>query len=136
MYREGDQVPKRHGTRYVVSDVDESVKFYTEMLDFKEVMHPNSDFAMLMLDDLRLILVRSSERSGGGQAMEDGTKQTPGGWNRISIDVEDIDGMVNRLREAGCKFRNEMVMGAGGRQILLMDPSGNLVELFQYYQDR
>lgn len=83
-------MPKRHGTRYIVNSVDESVDFYTKLLGFKKVMHPNSDFAMLMLDDLRLILVRASDRSGGGQTMKDGTVQTPGGWNRISIEVEDL----------------------------------------------
>ena len=111
-----------------------AISFYTEMLGFKVVMHPNSDFGMLMLDDLRLILVHPNERAGGGQTMSDGTKQTPGGWNRISIDVEDLDSTVEKLTKAGCTFRNEMVMGVGGKQILVNDPSGNLVELFQYYQ--
>lgn len=129
-------MPKRHGTRYIVNNVDESLDFYTKLLGFKEVMHPNSDFAMLMLDDLRLILVRPGERSGGGQSMQDGTTQTPGGWNRISIDVDDLDSTVERLEKEGCKFRNQTVMGVGGKQILLSDPSGNLVELFQYYQNR
>jgi catechol 2,3-dioxygenase-like lactoylglutathione lyase family enzyme len=114
--------------------VDESVDFYAKLLGFKVVMHPNSDFAMLTLDDLRLILVRASERSGGGQSMLDGTLQTPGGWNRISIEVEDLDSSVKKLKEAGCNFRNEIVLGVGGKQILLLDPSGNLVELFQYYR--
>lgn len=127
---------KRHGTRYITNDVDESVDFYTRLLGFTVVMHPNSDFAMLMLDDLRLILARPNERPGGGQAMADGTKQTPGGWNRISIDVEDLDSTVEKLKEAGCTFRNQVVKGVGGKQILVADPSGNLVELFQYYQDR
>ena len=128
------KMPKRHGMRYIVNNVDESVDFYTKLLGFREIMHPNSDFAMLGLDDLRLILVRASGKSGGGQSMQDGTKQTPGGWNRISIDVEDLDSTVKKLKDAGCTFRNELVMGVGGKQILLLDPSGNLVELFQYYQ--
>jgi catechol 2,3-dioxygenase-like lactoylglutathione lyase family enzyme len=126
-------MPKRHGIRYIVNNIDESVEFYTKLLGFKEVMHPNSDFAMLMLDDLRLILVRSTGRSGGGQTMKDGTVQTPGGWNRISVDIEDLDSTIKKLKEADCTFRNELVMGVGGKQILLNDPSGNLVELFQYY---
>jgi predicted enzyme related to lactoylglutathione lyase len=88
---------------------------------------------MLLLDELRLILVRPSGRSGGGQAMSDGTIQSPGGWNRISLEVEDLDAMVERLKKAGCRFRSEIVEGVGGKQILLEDPSGNLVELFQYY---
>lgn len=127
-------MPKRHGVRSVVNDIDESVKFYTQLLGFREVMHPNSDFAMLSLDELRLVLVRPSGRSGGGQSMKDGTTQTPGGWNRISIDIPDLDSTVKKLRDAGCTFRNEVVMGVGGKQILVNDPSGNLVELFQYYQ--
>ena len=129
-------MPKRHGTRYVVNNVDESVDFYTKLLGFRKVMHPNSDFAMLMLDDLRLILVRASEKSGGGQTMADGTAQTPGGWNRISIDVDDLDSTIEKLRKAGCTFRNQVVMGIVGKQTLLVDPSGNLVELFQYYQNQ
>ncbi|MDG6907735.1 MAG: VOC family protein [Nitrososphaerota archaeon] len=126
-------LPKRHGVRYIVNNVDESVSFYTKLLGFKEVMHPNSDFAMLSLDDLRLILVRPSERGGGGQPMADGAKQSPGGWNRISIEVEDLDSTVKKLKEGGCTFRNEIVMGVGGEQVLLVDPSGNFVELFQYF---
>ena len=129
-------MPKRHGTRYIVNDVDGSVEFYKKFLGFKEVMHPNSDFAMLMLDDLRLILVRPSERGGGSQSMADGTKQTPGGWNRISVDVDDLDSTIDRLKKGGCTFRNQVVMGVGGKQILLVDPSGNMVEFFQYYQNR
>jgi catechol 2,3-dioxygenase-like lactoylglutathione lyase family enzyme len=127
-------VAKHHGVRYIVNDVDAAITFYTKMLDFKVVMHPNSNFGMLMLDDLRLILVQPSGQAGGGQEMSDGTRQTPGGWNRISLDVEDLDSLVEKLKKAGCTFRNEMVMGVGGKQILLNDPSGNLVELFQYYQ--
>lgn len=96
-------------------------------------MHPNSDFAMLALDDMRLILVRPSGRSGGGQYMKDGAAQTPGRWDRISIDVEDLDSLINKLKDAGCTFRNDVVVGFGGKQILLNDPSVNLVELFQHY---
>jgi catechol 2,3-dioxygenase-like lactoylglutathione lyase family enzyme len=132
---ESDQLPKKHAIRYIVNDMDESVDFYVRLLGFKEVMHPNSDFAMLLLDDLRLILVRPGERSGGGQALQDGTKQTPGGWNRISIDVENLDLMIDKLKKEGCTFRSQIVMGVGGKQILLVDPSGNLIELFEYYQN-
>ncbi len=127
---------KRHGVRYIVNDVDASISFYSKMLGFKVVMHPNSDFGMLLLDDLRLILVRSNGRGGGGQSMPDGTVQAPGGWNRISIEVEDLESLVKKLKDAGCTFRNEIVQGVGGKQILLKDPSGNLVELFQYYSPR
>ncbi len=127
---------KRHGVRYIVNDYDASISFYTKMLGFKVVMHPNSDFGMLLLDDLRLILVRPSGRGGGGQSMPDGTVQAPGGWNRISIEVEDLEPLVKKLKDAGFTFRNEIVQGVGGKQILLKDPSGNLVELFQYYSPR
>jgi catechol 2,3-dioxygenase-like lactoylglutathione lyase family enzyme len=127
------EMARRHGTRYIVNSVDDSVEFYSKVLGFNVVMHPNSDFAMLALDGLRLILVRPGERGGGGQIIKDGTIQTPGGWNRISIDIEDLDSTIKKLKEAGCTFRNEVVMGVGGKQILLNDPSGNLVELFQYY---
>jgi len=131
-----DEMAKRHGVRYIVNDVDAAIAFYTKMLGFKVLMHPNSDFGMLSLDDLRLILVRPSGRGGGGQTMPDGTEQCPGGWNRISIEVDDLDSMVENLTKAGCTFRNELVTGVGGKQILVNDPSGNLVELFQYYQSR
>ena len=127
---------KRHGVRYIVNDVDAAIAFYTEMLGFKVLMHPNSEFGMLLLDELRLILVRPSGRSGGGQRLADGTEQCPGGWNRISIEVDDLDSKVENLKKAGCTFRNELVTGVGGKQILMNDPSGNLVELFQYYQSR
>jgi len=127
---------KRHGVRYIVNDVDEAIVFYTKMLGFKVLMHPNSDFGMLSLDELRLILVRPSDRGGGGQRMPDGTEQSPGGWNRISIEVDNLDFMVENLKKAGCTFRNELVTGVGGKQILVNDPSGNLVELFEYYHTR
>ncbi len=129
-------MPKRHGVRYIVNELDAAIAFYTKLLGFKVLMHPNSDFGMLMLDDLRLILVRPGMRSGGGRPMPDGTVQTPGGWNRISIEVEDLDSKVQELKKEGCLFRNDIVMGVGGKEIILVDPSGNLVELFQYYGSR
>jgi catechol 2,3-dioxygenase-like lactoylglutathione lyase family enzyme len=120
--------------RYIVNDVDAAIGFYTKMLDFKVEMHPAPEFAILSRGDLRFFLSKPSGRGGGGQAMRDGTSQSPGGWNRISIEVEDLDSTVEKLRKAGCRFRDEIVTGVGGKQILLQDPSGNLVELFQYFQ--
>jgi len=94
-------------------------------------MHPAPAFAMLSRDDLRLVLSAPGGGSGGGQAMPDGRVPAPGGWNRFSIEVSDLDGMVEKLRAAGVRFRNEIVAGVGGRQVLAEDPSGNPVELFE-----
>jgi predicted enzyme related to lactoylglutathione lyase len=118
--------------RYIVDDVDAAMDFYMRMLDFRVEMHPAVDFAILSRENLRLILSKPSGRGGGGQAMPDGTSQTPGGWNRFEIVVDDLEAIVNKLKKAGCSFRNEIVTGIGGKQILLQDPSGNLIELFQY----
>ncbi len=120
--------------RYIVNDVDEAIEFYTKMLDFKVEMHPAAEFAILSSGSLRLLLSKPSERGGGGQGMPDGTIQTPGGWNRFEIEVDDIESTVRKFKKAGCKFRNEIVTGVGGKQILLMDPSGNVIELFQYFK--
>ena len=120
--------------RYIVNDVDTAIEFYTKMLDFKVEMHPAPEFAILSRGDFRFFLTKPSDRGGGGQKMPDGTSQSPGGWNRISIEVDDLDSTVDNLKKAGCTFRNEIVTGVGGKQILLLDPSGNLVELFQYFQ--
>ena len=117
--------------RYIVNDVDEAIEFYCGHLEFKEVMHPAPTFAMLARGDLRLVLSAPSGAGGGGQAMPDGTLPAPGGWNRFSLEVADLDDVVGRLRAAGAHFRNEIVTGMGGRQILVDDPSGNPVELFQ-----
>ncbi len=120
--------------RYIVNDVEDAIGFYTEMLGFQVVMHPAPEFAILARGNLHLILSRPGNRAGGGQAMPDGTMQAPGGWNRFQIPVENLETEMKRLREAGARFRNGMVTGVGGRQILLVDPSGNLVELFEYYR--
>lgn len=117
--------------RYIVNDVDEAIKFYTEQLGFQLQMHPAPAFAMLSRDDLRLVLSAPNPAAGGGQAMPDGTRQTPGGWNRFAIQVTDIAGMVEALRKAGAHFRNNIVTGVGGKQIIVDDPSGNPVELFE-----
>jgi catechol 2,3-dioxygenase-like lactoylglutathione lyase family enzyme len=117
--------------RYIVDDVDAAIAFYTGQLDFGLVMHPAPTFAMLARGDLRLVLSAPGGAGGGGQAMPDGTRPRPGGWNRFSLEVDDLAATVDRLRSAGAHFRNEIVDGVGGRQILLDDPSGNPVELFQ-----
>lgn len=117
--------------RYIVNDVDEAIAFYGQHLGFREDMHPAPSFAMMSRGDLRLVLSAPGGGPGGGQAMADGTLPAPGGWNRFAIEVTDLDGLVDRLRRAGARFRNDIVSGVGGRQILLEDPSGNPVELFE-----
>ena len=117
--------------RYIVHDVDAAIDFYCGQLGFDEVMHPAPTFAMLSRGDLRLLLSAPSAAGGGGQAMPDGTMPEPGGWNRFSLEVDDIEATVASLRDAGAKFRNDIVTGVGGKQILLDDPSGNLIELFE-----
>ena len=117
--------------RYIVDDVDEAIAFYCGELGFEEVMHPAPSFAMLSRDALRLVLSAPGGGPGGGAAMPDGTLPAPGGWNRFQIEVEDLEGTVARLRERGARFRNDLVTGVGGKQILLEDPAGNPIELFE-----
>lgn len=117
--------------RYIVHDVDAAIAFYCQHLGFHEVMHPAPAFAMLARGDLRLALSAPNPMGGGGQAMPDGTVPKPGGWNRFAIEVDDLAAAVEVLRGAGVHFRNDIVTGVGGKQILLDDPSGNPVELFQ-----
>ncbi len=117
--------------RYIVYNVDAAIAFYCNHLGFHEDMHPSPSFAMLSRNDLRLVLSAPNPAGGGGQAMPDGTKQEPGGWNRFSIEVADLAATVEKLRKAGVHFKNDIITGIGGKQILVEDPSGNLVELFQ-----
>lgn len=117
--------------RYIVDDVGASIEFYTEQLDFELIMHPAPSFAMLSRGELRLLLSAPDEESGGGREMPDGSRPVPGGWNRFSIQVSDLAAKVETLRDAGAHFRNEMVTGVGAKQILLEDPSGNPIELFE-----
>jgi catechol 2,3-dioxygenase-like lactoylglutathione lyase family enzyme len=117
--------------RYIVNNVDEAITFYTQQLGFKLDMHPAPPFAMLSRNDLRLVLSAPNPAAGGGQPMPDGTQQEPGGWNRFSIEVEDLQAFVEKLRKAGVHFRNNIVSGVGGKQIIVDDPSGNPVELFE-----
>jgi catechol 2,3-dioxygenase-like lactoylglutathione lyase family enzyme len=117
--------------RYIVDDVDSAIDFYCRQLGFHEDMHPAPTFAMLSRGDLRLVLTAPGGGPGGGQAMPDGTVPEPGGWNRFQLEVEDIEALVARLVEHGARFRNDIVDGVGGRQILVEDPAGNPVELFE-----
>jgi catechol 2,3-dioxygenase-like lactoylglutathione lyase family enzyme len=117
--------------RYIVDDLDAAIGFYRDDLGFEVVMHPAPTFAMLSRGDLRLLLSVPSGQGGGGQAMPDGRRPEPGGWNRFQLEVADLRAEVERLRAAGARFRNEIVEGMGGNQILLEDPAGNAIELFQ-----
>jgi catechol 2,3-dioxygenase-like lactoylglutathione lyase family enzyme len=117
--------------RYIVNDVEAAIAFYTQQLGFKLEMHPAPAFAMLSRGELRLVLSAPNPAGGGGQPMPDGTQQTPGGWNRFAIEVSDLEGMVEKLRQAGAHFRNDIVTGVGGKQTIVEDPSGNPIELFE-----
>ncbi len=116
--------------RYIVEDVEEAISFYTRHLGFGVELHPAPSFASLSRGDLRLLL-NAPGAGGAGQAMPDGRRPEPGGWNRIQLEVRDLAGEVERMRDAGARFRNEIVSGRGGKQILLEDPSGNPIELFE-----
>jgi catechol 2,3-dioxygenase-like lactoylglutathione lyase family enzyme len=115
--------------RYIVDDVDAAVTFYTTHLGFTLLSSAAPAFADVTRGDLRLLL--SGPTSSAGQSMPDGRRPEPGGWNRIQLVVEDISAEVDRLRGAGLRFRNDVVRGPGGAQILFDDPSGNPIELFQ-----
>ena len=117
--------------RYIVDDVDAAIDFYCHQLGFREEMHPAPTFAMLSRGDLRLVLSAPGGGPGGGQAMPDGGVPEPGGWNRFQLEVSDIEAMVARLREHGARFRNDVIAGVGGKQVLVEDPAGNPVELFE-----
>ena len=118
--------------RYIVSDVDAAIAFYTDMLGFKLEMHPAPGFASLSRGDLQLLLNRPGA-GGAGQAMPAGQQPAPGGWNRFQIEIENLEATVVNLKRAGARFRNEIVTGNGGKQILIEDPSGNPIELFQRF---
>jgi catechol 2,3-dioxygenase-like lactoylglutathione lyase family enzyme len=119
------------GVRYIVDDVDAAIEFYRGLLGFDEVMHPTPSFALLSRGDLRLVLTAPGGGPGGGQAMPDGTLPEPGGWNRFQLEVGDIDATVEELRGRGARFRSDIIVGVGGKQVLVDDPSGNPVELFE-----
>ena len=115
--------------RYMIDDVAAAIAFYTTHLGFTLELDAGPAFALVSRDGVRLLL--SGETSSGRRPMPDGRKPEPGGWNRIQLQVADLPSEVDRLRKAGLPFRNEIVTGPGGSQILLDDPSGNPVELFQ-----
>ena len=117
--------------RYIVDDVEAAVAFYTGHLGFEVEMHPGPGFAALRRDDLRLLLNTPQGPGGSTQVALDGRAPAPGGWNRIQLAVDDLDAVIAALREAGVAFRTELAEGRGGRQILVDDPAGNCVELFQ-----
>ncbi len=117
--------------RYMVNDVDAAVAFYTQNLGFTVDMRPAPTFAALSRGDLGLLLNATVGPGGSAQAMPDGRKPEPGGWNRIQLRVSDLVSEVEKLQKAGVHFRNEIVTGLGGKQILVDDPSGNPIELFE-----
>jgi catechol 2,3-dioxygenase-like lactoylglutathione lyase family enzyme len=117
--------------RYIVNDTKVAIDFYTKHLGFKVEMHPAPGFAEISRGEMHLYLTQPSPGVGGGAAMPSGEKQIPGGWNRIHLIVEDLSGTIAQLKSAGCRFRSDVIQGTGGKQILLEDPSGNLVELFE-----
>jgi len=115
--------------RYIVNDVEEAIAWYTKHLGFTQISNQAPAFADVKLGALRLLL--SGPTSSAGRAMPDGERPKPGGWNRIHLIVEDLAAEVDRLRKAGVRFRNDVVKGPGGLQILILDPSDNVIELFQ-----
>jgi catechol 2,3-dioxygenase-like lactoylglutathione lyase family enzyme len=117
--------------RYIVDDVDVAISFYTQHLGFDLDLHPAPTFAILSRGDLRLLLNAPTGPGGAAQPMPDGRKPEPGGWNRIQLQVDDLATQVETLRRAGLRFRNDIVTGIGGNQILLDDPAGNPIELFE-----
>lgn len=116
--------------RYIVDDVEAAIDFYTSLLEFEVRMRPALGFALLERGSL-LLALSNPGTGGGGQTMPDGTLPEPGGWNRFQIQVEDLAATVERLKEQGVNFRNEILAGKGGKQILLEDPAGNAIELFE-----
>jgi catechol 2,3-dioxygenase-like lactoylglutathione lyase family enzyme len=120
---------KKVSVRYMVDDVDEAIGFYTKHFGFEPGHNASPAFAEVLRGNLRLLL--AGPESSAGRPMPDGRKPEPGGWNRIHFVVDDIDAEVERLRGAGVRFRNDIVSGPGGRQILVDDPSGNPIEIFQ-----
>ncbi len=117
--------------RYIVDDVEAAAAFYADQLDFEVEAQPGPGFAILARGNLRLLLSQPGGPGGAAQPMADGRVPEPGGWNRIQLEVNDLDPLVKHLREAGVQFRNEIVEGRGGRQILADDPAGNPIELFE-----
>ena len=120
--------------RYIVNDVDQVLPFYRDLLGFNVDMHPAPPFAMLSKGDLVLLLNVPGGGGGAGQSMPDGSAPAPGGWNRFQFEVEDIDATYAKWKQAGVKFRSEVITGNGGKQVIAEDPSGNPIEVFQAFQ--
>jgi len=119
--------------RYIVDDVDAAVDFYTALFQFEVAMRPGPGFAMLRRGELRLLLNSPGGGGGAGQTLADGSRPEPGGWNRFQLQVDDLDVAVAEVRKAGVELRGDVITGRGGRQALVPDPAGNLVELFESY---
>jgi catechol 2,3-dioxygenase-like lactoylglutathione lyase family enzyme len=117
--------------RYIVHDVDAAIGFYRDQLGFEVVMHPAPTFAMIVRGDLQLLLSAPSRQGGGGQILSDGQQPKPGGWNRVQLQVADLAAEIGRLTTVGVHARSEIIKGIGGDQVLIEDPSGNPIELFQ-----
>ena len=117
--------------RYLVDKVDDAVEFYVEHLGFEVTFDAAPDFVMLSRGPLRLMLNAVGGSGGASQPMPDGRVPEPGGWSRFQLNVDDLESLVERLRASGATFRNDIVRGIGGNQILLEDPSGNAIELFE-----
>ena len=120
--------------RYIVNNIEAAVAFYCAHLDFKEELRGGAGFAILSRGDLRLLLSAPGGGGGAGQSLPDGRVPEPGGWNRFTVECADLAATVETLREAGARFRNDIVVGRGGKQILLEDPSGNPIELFESHR--
>ncbi len=116
--------------RYIVDDAETATRFYCDVLGFTEIMNPSPGFSLVEHGSLRLLL-NASGGAGAGQALRDGSRPVPGGWNRIQLRVDDLDAKIDRIRQLGVAFRSQVVESMGGRHILLPDPSGNLIELFE-----
>jgi catechol 2,3-dioxygenase-like lactoylglutathione lyase family enzyme len=126
----------KSNVRYIVDDVDAAVAFYTSHLDFHLDMRPAPSFAILSRGDLQLFLSATSGPGGGSQTLPDGRRPLPGGWNRFVLIVDDLEQQVDRLRRAGAALRSDVIVGVGGKQVLVDDPSGNPVELFVYKKEQ
>ncbi|ODQ86695.1 VOC family protein [Mycolicibacterium holsaticum] len=120
--------------RYIVDDVDAAMQFYATALQFEVAMRPAPGFAMLRRDELRLLLNAPGGGGGAGQPLSDGSQPVPGGWNRFQLEVDDLDDAVSKLADAGVPLRADVITGRGGRQALVCDPAGNLVELFEPFR--
>ncbi|MBJ7357865.1 VOC family protein [Nocardioides sp.] len=123
----------RFSVRYIVDDVDVAAAFYADVLGFEVAMRPAPGFAMLERGPLRLLLNSPGAGGGAGQTLSDGSTPEPGGWNRFQLGVEDLDTAITVVLNAGAELRGDVIEGRGGRQVLVVDPSGNLVELFESY---